>query len=451
MAKHYHFIGIGGIGMSAIARILLHKKYKVSGSDLAENSLTEELRGLGAQIHLGHKKKNVGKPDVVVYSSAVSTENCEFQAAQEKKIPLIHRSEALSQLMVGMAPLLVTGTHGKTTTSSLLAHLLLTSGFDPSYAIGGKCIGGQSSRLGKGIHFVAEADESDGTFLHYSSFGAIVTNAEPDHMEFWKEEKTLYQAFKSFADDVGSKEHLFWCYDDLVLRGLGLKGYSYGFSKGADLFVDSFRQEGWKLLFDFTFKKKKYRDFEFPLIGAHNVLNAVATIGMALQLDLSEENIRKGLKTFPGVGRRMEKKGEIQGIALFDDYAHHPTEIFSTLRALKMAAGGRRIVVVFQPHRASRTKICLGDFPDAFKYADSIIVTDIYKPKDEPHIEVSAADVVALLQREGRGSALYVPKPKLIDHLLSETKRGDLILTMGAGDITYIGPAFLEKLGTKQG
>lgn len=254
--------------MSGLARILLARGQKVSGSDLQASSLTRALEKLGAQIFLGHDRTRMGQPDVVIYCSGIPKINDEYAYALEAKIPLLHRSDLLAQMMEGFAPLLVTGTHGKTTTTSLLVHLLMEAGLDPTCAVGGVVKGIDSNaRAGKGIYFAAEADESDGSFLNYPSFGAIITNLEKDHMCFWKNEKALEKAFSKFADQVGSSEHLFWCYDDPRLQQLKLPGKSYGFSEHADLSIDNFRQESWKTLFDLSFEGKHYEEVELPLIG----------------------------------------------------------------------------------------------------------------------------------------------------------------------------------------
>jgi UDP-N-acetylmuramate--alanine ligase len=448
MKKHYHFIGIGGIGMSALAHILLSRGHAVSGSDLALSANALQLQKEGAAIFTGHKKEHVSGADAVVYTTDLSADNPELAEAKEKKIPLYHRSELLAEMMEGYAPLLVTGTHGKTTTSSLLAHLLSACELDPSYAIGGMVRSlGSNGRHGKGIYFTAEADESDGTFLRYPCFGAIITNLDNDHLDFWKSTHDLQKAFVQFAKQVGSFEHLFWCKDDVRLASLGLKGYSYGFSEDADLVIDNFEQIGWKNYFDITFAGRHFRKIEIPLIGAHNVLNAAAVFGLGLKLDLPEEKIRKALATFEGVGRRLEKKGTLLSIDVYDDYAHHPTEIFATLRAVKAATHGRRIVVAFQPHRYSRTQDCMDEFPEAFDYADELIVTDIYEPKKEKIIPaVTVEDLVKKIKKKGSVSVRYVPKAQLVDYLLAFLKKEDVLVTMGAGDITHFGPKILSQL-----
>lgn len=447
MKKHYHFIGIGGIGMSALARFLLKKGEEVSGSDKADSVRLHELKNEGAKIYIGHDKKNLKSPDFVIYTTDIPEDNPELVFAKKKKYPLLHRSNLLAIILEGYAPLLITGTHGKTTTASLLAHVLLEANLDPSYAIGGYLNSSYTNgRFGRGLYFAAEADESDGSFLNYPSFGAIITNLEHDHMNYWKSEEALLKGFEQFASQVGSKNHLFWCYDDMLLRSLNLKGNSYGFSEKADLVIQNFIQQNWKVTFDLSFEGKHYSKIEIPLIGAHNVLNAAAVFGMGKKLDLNEEVLRKGLSTFAGVSRRVEKKGEAKEIEVYDDYAHHPTEIFATLRALKKAFPHRRLVVAYQPHRFSRTKYCLDDLADAFEYADQVIITQVYAANEPVLPELTPEKIVQRIQSGGYNRIRFVSREELVDTLPPLLQPKDVFVTMGAGDITQVGPAILEKL-----
>ncbi len=444
--KHYHFIGIGGIGMSALARILLSRGQKVTGSDLSFSSTVQQLKEEGAHIFIGHDVKNIEQPHYVIYSTQVASDNPELLAAQAKGISIIHRSELLALLMNGYAPLLVTGTHGKTTTSSLLANMLYQSNLDPSYAIGGIVRGlGSNARHGKGMYFAAEADESDGSFLNYPSFGAIITNLDNDHLSYWHTEEALIEGFKKFGSKVGSRHHLFWCKDDYRLSQLGLKGYGYGFSEDADLRIDNFQQIEWKCYFDLTFGHKHYREIEIPLIGAHNVLNAAAVFGMGIKLDIPIENIRRSFLCFEGVGRRLEKKGHVGSIDIYDDYAHHPTEIFATLRALKSATHGRRLIVVFQPHRYTRTRDCIDEFPEVFDYADVLILTDIYDAL-EPPIEGITTKVLFDKISKKKSAVHYVQRSNISQYLEQFIQPQDVVITMGAGDITQVGPELTERL-----
>ena len=446
MKEQYHLIGIGGIGMSGLARILLQKGVKVSGSDMTVSYATDQLQKLGAKICIGHSADNVPPSSSVVYSSDIKEENPEFKQAKLQGLPLLHRSELLFQLMQGYSSLLVTGTHGKTTTSSLLTHLLADSGFEPSYAVGG-IIQSLSANggYGAGPYFVAEADESDGTFLNYNPFGAIVTNIDNDHLSFWKDFDRLKEGFKKFIDLVQSPQHLMWCGDDEALRSLKLSGFSYGFEEHNDLRIDSFRQEGWKIVFDITFEGSAYADIEIPLVGGHNVLNAAAVFGLGLKINIPEDKIRTAFTRFQGINRRTELKGECRGIAIFDDYAHHPTEIFATTRAIKQAIGHRRLVIAFQPHRYTRTQDCLHEFGPAFERVDILVLTDIYAAR-EPAIAGITNEILLEKIRENGIDVRYVPHSQLSSFLANFLQPNDVLVTMGAGDITKVGPEVLKLL-----
>lgn len=447
MRQDYHFIGVGGIGMSALALILAERGAEVSGSDIAASHMTDALQKAGVNVMIGHSVKNICRPMTVVYSSDIKPDNPEYAEAKKQKLPLLHRSELLAALMENSLPLLVTGTHGKTTTSSLLAHVLKDAGLNPSFAIGGivRSLGANGGH-GDGHYFVAEADESDGSFLKYSGYGAIITNIDNDHMDYWKTEKELLAGFKKFEAQTISKDHLFWCGDDERLSSLNLKGVSYGFGEGCDLHIDSYAQAGWKMAYDLSFEGKKYQEIEIPLVGGHNVLNSSAVFGLGLRLGISEKLLRAAFIRFEGVSRRAEKKGEAGGICIYDDYAHHPTEIYATLRAIKRAIGGKRLIAVFQPHRYTRTKECMEQFPEAFEQADELIVTDIYGAREKPIEGVTTDALMKKIQGRYAGNAHYVPRGGLVDYLAGFLKSGDVLVTMGAGDITKTGPEVLEKL-----
>ena len=440
-----HFIGIGGIGMSALARILLQRNRPVSGSDERSSAITESLQKEGAKIAIGHSAAAIVGDERVIYSTDIAHDNVEFQEAKRKGCTLMHRSDLLKELMDIHSPLLISGTHGKTTTSSLLAHVLIQARLDPAFAIGGivKSLL-TNGRHGKGDYFVAEADESDGSFLKYHGYGAIITNIDNDHLNYWKTTEALVKGFKTFAQQVISQDHLLWCCDDETLSNLKLPGISYGFSEKADALIENFRQMGWKTFFDLKLDGKTYSEIELSLIGAHNVLNASAVFALARRLGVSEEDIRSALSTFQGVGRRADKKGEINSISVYDDYGHHPTEIFATLRALKQASGHKRLVVVFQPHRYTRTRDCLHEFSEAFESADVLVLTDIYSA-GEPTIEGITSDAVVKKISEKR-NVHYVPRQALLSYLVKFLQPNDILVTMGAGDVTKVGPEVLEKL-----
>ena len=447
MDESYHFIGIGGIGMSGLAQILLEKGASVTGSDMASSQVTKQLQEKGANVFIGHSSDHLKAAATVVYSSAVPKENPEFQEARLQNLPSLHRSELLHRLMEGYSPLLVTGTHGKTTTSSLLAHLLVDAGLDPAFAVGGIISGLQTNAgHGKGAYFVAEADESDGSFLQYAPYGGIITNIDNDHLDYWKTVDALIKGFKQFIDSVQSSEHLFWCGDDELLRSLKPKGLSYGFEKKNDLYIENFRQDRWKNIFDIKFKETEYTEIEIPLIGGHNVLNSAAVFGLGIQLNIPEEKIRKAFSCFRGVSRRAEFKGERGGVAVFDDYGHHPTEIYATLRAFKQAIGHRRLVVAFQPHRYSRTRDCLSEFGPAFAPADKLIVTDIYSAGEAPLEGVTSGALLEKMKDKASLDVIYVPRQQLAFFVAGCLKPDDVLVTMGAGDITQLGPEVLNLI-----
>lgn len=443
-----HFIGIGGIGMSGLARLMLSRNIVVTGSDLSPSYVTEQLEQAGAKVFIGHSAQYIASNVTVVYSSDIKTENPEYQAAMRLHCPLMHRSDLLLQLMSGYKTLSVAGTHGKTTTSSLLTYVLAQGGLDPSFAVGGMIPQFQANAgHGLGEYFVAEADESDGTFLKYHSYGAIITNIDLDHMNYFGTEDALVKSFQQFASQVSSKKHLFWCGDDHRLRNLVLPGVSYGVSKECALRARNIRQEGWRILFDVDFNGKCYSDVEVSLIGMHNVLNALAVFGLALTVGVNEEALRRALATFGGVKRRCEKKGEVNKILMLDDYAHHPTEIETTLQGIRSAIGDRRLVAVFQPHRYSRTKDCLGSYGRIFEAVDELFVTDIYGAGESPIPGVSHEEILEEVKRASHLSCSYIPRKNLLSFLAKYLRPHDVLVTLGAGDITKLGTelaAFLE-------
>lgn len=443
----YHFIGIGGIGMSALARILIQKNEEVSGSDITRNKNVMALEKLGAQLKLGHDSSNVKKGMTVVYSSAVKEENPELLAAKAQGCTLIHRSDLLKDLMRGYQSLNVTGTHGKTTTSSLLAAVMVHAGFDPSYAIGGMLADFESNGSnGEGKYFVAEADESDGSFTKYPSHGAIVTNLEKEHMDHYGSEKALEGAFKGFISEVSSKDLLFTCGDDPGLRKV-YQGPTvwYGFGENCNLRTTSYQHIGWGTIFNLDFEGNKYSNIELSLSGRHNVLNATAVFGLALRLGIPEASIRKTFREFKGVGRRCQLIGEYRQVRILDDYAHHPTEIETTLQAIKSGSGDRRVIGVFQPHRYSRTQDCMGSFANAFDAADELWVTDIYSAGEEPVKGVSANTIIEEIQRSSNLPCSYVPRNQLQDKLIDILRPHDIVVTMGAGDITTVASELADQ------
>ncbi|MBS4169964.1 UDP-N-acetylmuramate--L-alanine ligase [Neochlamydia sp. AcF95] len=445
--KHFHFIGIGGIGMSGLARILLNKKMVVTGSDMQANYVTEELSKNGAKIFIGHAAHQVPAHAAVIYSSDIKADNPEYYAALQQGCLMLHRSDLLLYLMQEQKTLTVAGTHGKTTTSALLAWIVMQAGLDPSYAVGGMLSSFNSNAgHGEGEYFIAEADESDGTFLKYHSYGGIITNIDADHLNYFGKIENLIKAFSQFLSKVETSEHLFWCGDDKHLLALKPKGVSYGFGSHCELQVSNFSQKGWNISFDVDFKGCHYSSIQLPMVGRHNALNAAAVLGLALSLGIAENRIRAAFLSFGGIKRRCEKKGEKHHILMLDDYAHHPTEIKATLEGIRQAAEGRRLIAVFQPHRYTRTQDCLGLYKDVFDEADEIFITEIYAAGEAPIEGVSSIEIIKEIEAKGIKKIHAVQRHDLASLLFDFVHPHDIVVSMGAGDITKLSHELLELL-----
>lgn len=447
MKRCYHFIGIGGIGMSSLAMILLERGNEVSGSDLVETSITKALIAQGAKVKFGQSAENISPSQTVVFSTGISEDNPEFKAAIKLKCEMEHRSDCLVRLMQQQQAFAVAGTHGKTSTSALLAWTLDASGLNPSFSVGGILQNYQTNgKHGTGQYFVAEADESDGSFTKYNPDGAIITNIGLDHMEHYRSEDALLEAFQKFLSQVRVSEYLFWCGDDVRLKAINPDGISYGFDEGCQVRGSHFRQKGWNTFVDITFQGMLYSDVEVALSGKHNASNALAVFGLARSLGIDVEKIREAFKTFKGVGRRCEKKGEVEGILFLDDYAHHPTEIKATLSAIRQAHPTRRLVVVFQPHRYSRTRDCIGTYGTIFQAADQVVVTDIHAAGEEPIPGVEVSSILKEIDLDATLTCCYFPRKGLAAQLPTLLKKGDIVVTLGAGNITKVGSETLETL-----
>ena len=427
----YHFIGMGGIGMSALARILLQRGAQVQGSDLSTNSMTQDLQTAGALVFSDHQASHVTSPCTVIYNTQIQKDHPEYQAAIQQQLPLWHRSDLLADLMDGSKTLLVTGTHGKTTTSCLLAHVLSVAGMQPTYALGGVALNFNSNGdHGAGEYFVAEADESDGTFLKYPAFGAIITNLEEDHLDHWGSREALMNGFRDFALHV--KRFLWWNGDDLTL---GLQGKTFGFGAHSDVQIKHWVQEGWNLRMTLSYQGEEF-SFELPLLGKHNVLNAAAVFGMAIDLGIPVAMIQTAFQTFKGVKRRMEKKGESRGAVFYDDYAHHPTEIATTLQGVRKAMGEKRLIAVFQPHRFTRLRDCWKEFLTCFMHADILFITDVYSAREKPILGVDAESFYEEIREIVPFPVYFVSRENLAQQLSSFLRPHDVMITLGAGDIT---------------
>ncbi|MDP1608443.1 MAG: UDP-N-acetylmuramate--L-alanine ligase [Chlamydiales bacterium] len=444
MVEIYHFIGIGGIGMSALARILHGQGMQVQGSDLQDSALLRSLAEEGISVYIGHDGNRIFPGMKVVYSSDIKPDNVEMLRSCQLGLERLHRSDLLDRCLRVKKPLLVTGTHGKTTTTSLLAHFLQETGLNPSFVIGGLCLNFQTNgHVGKGEYFVAEADESDGSFLKTAPFGAIVTNLENDHLSYWKTPEALDRAFGQFFSQVKEEKHFFWCADDPRLRALQCTfGQSYGFSEEASWKISNLKQTEKGTSFDLCHENKTYL-LQAPLFGKHNALNAAAAFALALSLAANETKLSAALLSFCGVKRRLEWKKEVKTVDLFDDYGHHPTEIQATILALRQKIGTKRLVVIFQPHRYTRVQELLEEFSHSFEQADQIVLTDIYGAGETP-VEGLFSLLHQNMEARLKERLHYIPKEMLVETAATLLRPHDTLLTLGAGDITHMGERILE-------
>jgi len=442
----YHFIGIGGVGMSALAHVLLQKGCRVSGSDISETSVIKGLRDAGAVVASVQQKENiVGKP-VVVYSTIIAESNVEFAEAKARGCELLHRSDLLEELLSEKKAIIVAGSHGKTTVTTLLSHTLECCGLYPSYVIGGFSDSVKYNGCsGKGEYFVAEGDESDGSFLKTSPYGAILTNVDFDHIEYyWKTKDALIDAFKQFISLIEHKESFFYWGEDLFLSKWRPRGISYGFSSQVELRGVNVRlfEDGCK--FDIEYKEKKYRNIRLNMPGVHNVLNAMGVFGLAMNLGAKEEDIRGAFASFSGVKRRFQFKGEARGVKVYDDYAHHPNEISRVFDTLEVIAKDKRVIVVFQPHRYSRLFELMDDFAEVLRRATDLVITDVYAAGEDM---IDGITSELLLEKIGVGKNIrHVKREVLTEFLLEYARPNDLIITIGAGDVTQVGSEILQQL-----
>jgi len=451
MSKHYHLIGIGGIGMSGIARLLIRRGIKVSGSDVKESKITGELKGLGAHIFIGHEPKNIDGADVVVYSSAIKEDNPEIIESKKLDISLIKRAQALAQLMQEKTVITVTGSHGKTTTTSLASWLLLEAGLLPTMAIGGvmKNIDTNAS-FGEGDFFVAEADESDGSFLYYQPKYSIITNIDYEHLDYYKNFQNILDAFSKFLHKTESSGCLFCCSDDANLRQL-TKDYKnrcvfFGLKDGADIYPRNIKINGFSSSFDCFYKDEFIANFLLALGGEHNISNALAVIALARELKIDLEITKRALSGYKGAWRRLDIKFRDKKYTLIDDYAHHPTEIKATLSAIRRLEA-KRVIAIFQPHRYSRTKLLLEDFGRSFDLADYVIITDIYPASELPIEGVSGVSICdKIKQYDPAKQTEFLPKKKIVEHVMGILRPGDLVVTLGAGDIIKNCDELVEEL-----
>ena len=438
-------MGIGGIGMSAIAPLLLRKNYKVSGCDLRETEIIRNLRRLGVAICIGHEPAHLEDVTTLVYSSAIKRDNPEKVFALEKGIRVLKRAQILATLMQEKTTITVTGMHGKTTTSSLIAYMLTQAGICPTVAIGGMLKDLESNVcFGEGEFFVAEADESDGTFLFYQPNYSIITNIDYEHMDYYKNWTNLLDAFRRFINQTDKRGLLIYCNDDLKLVDLvkdcNKKAVSFGLTQNADIFPKNIRlkkQTGLTSQFDCLYKGKFLEHFELNLLGAHNISNALSVIALGVELGIDINIIKEALAGFKGIHRRMEVKFASSDFLVIDDYGHHPSEIEATLKALRPLSSAS-LIVVFQPHRYSRTQLLFERFCRSFYLADFLIITDIYPAGEEPIAGIDSGLLCKRIEEREGPKVLYLTKEKIINSIVKIIKPGDVVLFLGAGDITYI-------------
>jgi UDP-N-acetylmuramate--alanine ligase len=453
-SKHIHFVGIGGIGMSGIAELLLNLGYKISGSDLHESDITRRLESLGGTLHIGHDADWIRGADVVVISSAIADDNPEVEAAVNSLIPVIPRAEMLAELMrLAKFGIAIAGSHGKTTTASMVAWLLAEAGLDPTVVIGGKvdCLGGINAKLGGGDFLVAEADESDGSFLKLAPVLEIVTNIDHEHLDYYSSIEQIKAVFLDFIDKIPFYGAVILCLDDphvaSILPEVKKRFLTYGLTSQANVYAKGINTSGLKTRFEVCVENEVLGEVNLSLAGVHNVYNALATITVGLELDIPFATIAAALESFSGVQRRLQIKGERRDITVVDDYGHHPTEIRATLSALRDAWPERRRVVLFQPHRYSRTKALAEEFYTAFHEADILLLTEIYSASESPIPGVTAEALLNGIKQHGHRHAYFEPNfSELLDKAMDILAPGDVVLSLGAGNIWQAGEKLLEMM-----
>lgn len=451
--KRVHFIGLGGAGMSGIARIMIDHGIAVSGSDVKDSPILHALSALGAEIFIGHNAVNIQKADLVVASSAIRESNPEMKAAQVRSLPIIPRAQALAILMSDSISVAVAGTHGKTTTTSMLTVALQHAGLDPSFAIGGMInSSGANAHRGSGQFFIAEADESDGSFLVYKPNIAIITNLELDHVDHFKTFSDIFELFQAFVSSIKPNGYLIACSDDSGVRQLlttidrqDLTVITYGNSGTYQINNENLQPMGSRV--ELFLEQAKVGQLSLSVPGHHNVLNALAAFAAGITLGVAADDLIGGLNQFTGTRRRFEIKGQVGGITIIDDYGHHPTEITATLKAARGYAGEGKVLVIFQPHRYSRTAAFAREFAHSLDQADSVYVLEIYPASEDPIPGVSSALITKYME-----NPLHEVIPSMIEiveRVSEDARAGDVILTLGAGDVSALGQVLLDNLANK--
>ena len=459
--QRIHFVGIGGIGMSGIAEVLLNLGYKISGSDLKSSAITQRLASLGAKIFEGHRAENIAGAEVVVASSAVPVENPEVVEAHKLHIPVIQRAEMLAELMRLKYGIAIAGMHGKTTTASMVTAVLAAGGLDPTVVVGGRVDAmGSNARVGKSEYLIAEADESDRSFLRLSPVLAVVTNIDREHMDCYRNMRDVKQAFLEFMDRVPFYGMVVVCNDDAPLRRLfpqiRRRTVTYGIRRGSDFHIrlgkSAFESAERRPVnhFHVNYRGQDLGEFRLHVPGAHNVLNAAAAMAVGIGLDIGVEDIRSALENFRGVDRRFQVHGKAAGVTVIDDYGHHPTEIRATLAAARQCGFGK-IHVVFQPHRYTRTRDLMNEFATAFEQANSVFVLDIYAASEAPIEDITGEALAQRIYEKDQPGASYAGSfARAVASAVAAAQPGDMILTLGAGSVSQLGPAILEKLRDRE-
>jgi len=453
--RRIHFVGAGGIGMCGLAELLHDQGYRVSGSDLRGGATVDRLRSLGIEVAIGHDARHVGEADVVVYSSAIRPTNPELVAAEERHIPVIGRAEMLAEVMRLKDGIAVAGSHGKTTTTSLIAHVLYSAGLDPTAVIGGRVLGSAGAptgaRLGAGDVLVAEADESDGSFLRLAPVIAVITNIDPEHLDHYGTYDALQESFVAFANRIPFWGCAVLCLDhpgvQSIIPKLTRRYVTYGFASQADLVASDVRVSAEGVQFQVRHRGEALGTVQTRMRGRHNVMNALATIAVAQELEVPFDTIANALADFVGIERRFQRIGEVDGVVVVDDYAHHPAEIVATLASARESHTGR-IVAAFQPHRYTRTRDVWDDFLTAFNDADVLLLTEVYSAGEEKIPGVEAAPLADAIRAHGHHDVRFVPDlDDVLDALAADVRPGDLVLTLGAGSIATLGTRLIGRLG----
>ena len=450
-----HFIGIGGAGMSGIARIMLAKGFNISGSDKNDSSLLTSLKALGAEIFIGHDAQNLGGAELVIISSAIAETNPELLAAKARSIQVVQRANALAWLMSESTSIAVAGTHGKTTTTAMLTVALQSAGLDPSFAIGGTInTAGTNAHSGSGSIFIAEADESDGSFLAYQPTGAIITNIELDHVDHFADEAAVFEVFEHFVSSIKKNGFLVACGDDPGVKTLlkrinrpDLKILLYGKDESNDFRISKIALAPTTSIASISSTGKKLGELQLSLPGEHNLLNSLAAFAAATEVGAAEDKLILGLKSFTGTRRRFELKGEVAGVKVIDDYGHHPTELTVTLIAAKNLAQSGRVLVVFQPHRYSRTAAFAPAFATALKIADFTFLLEVYAASEKP---ISGVSSLLIAKNMSATEVKFEPSMlAVVNEVAAMAKSGDVIITLGAGDVSSLGEPILQALSNR--